>query len=106
MIHGSHASVTIYYAKLPNNYLVNIAQHGVKYLQQCHPRQPIKLHRTKIFHVRNPVERVQLFKILVKLLWYLVSGKSHVGHLYNHTRNPLHILVRAITISSLMIRAK
>ena len=40
--------------------------------------------------MRNTVERVELFKLLAKLLWYLISGRSHVGYLYNYDQNPLH----------------
>ena len=40
--------------------------------------------------MRYTAERVELFNLLAKLLWYLISGKSHVGYLFNHDNNPLH----------------
>lgn len=93
VIHGSHSSVTIYYAKLPNSYLSEIAKHGAKYLQRSVLKQRIQLRRTKKYHMRHTAERVELFTLLAKLLWYLVSGKSHVGYLFNHNDNPLHKIV-------------
>ena len=38
-------------------------------------------------------ERAEVFELLAKLVWYLVSGKSHVGYLFNHKENPIHIAV-------------
>lgn len=43
--------------------------------------------------MRNTTERVELFQLLAKLLWYLISGRSHVGYLYNYDQNPLHYAV-------------
>lgn len=93
VIHGSHSSITIYYAKLPNSYLSEIAKYGAKYLQRSTLRQRVKLRRTKKFRMRYTAERVELFELLAKLLWYLISGKSHVGYLFNHSDNPLHKIV-------------
>jgi hypothetical protein len=73
VIHGSHSSVTIYYAKLPNSYLSDIAKHGVKYLQRSTLKQHVKLCRTKKFRMRYTAERVELFNILAKLLWYVLN---------------------------------
>jgi hypothetical protein len=93
VIHGSHSSITIYYAKLPNTYLSEIAKYGAKYLQRSTLKQHVKLCRTKKFHMRHTGERVELFNLLAKLLWYLISGRSHAGHLFNHEHNPLHHIV-------------
>jgi hypothetical protein len=38
-------------------------------------------------------ERAEFFELLVKLLWYLGSGKAHVGYLYNFENNPLKEIV-------------
>jgi hypothetical protein len=93
VIHGSHSSITIYYTKLPNTYLSEIAKFGAKYLQRSSLKQRVNLCHTKKFHLRNTTERVELFHLLSKLLWYLISGKSHVGHLFNYDDSPLHSLV-------------
>ena len=43
--------------------------------------------------MQNIDERVELFNLLAKLLWYLVSGRSHVGYLFNYDDNPIHRIV-------------
>lgn len=95
VLHGSHSSVTIYYCKFPNQYLSEISRFGKKFLN--HPErtfhQKVKLLRTNKFSLRSTRDRVALFTLLAKLLWYLVSGKSRVGFLYDYPDNPLHNIV-------------
>ena len=43
--------------------------------------------------MRNTADRVELFILLAKLLWYLTSERAHVGYLYNYPENPLHTIV-------------
>ena len=95
IVHARHGSVTFYYCKFPNQYLSEISSFGKKYLN--HPqrtfRGKVKLLRTNKYSLRSTSERVQCFRLLAKLLWYLVSGKSKVGYLSNYPDNPLHYLV-------------
>ena len=93
VIHGSHSSITLYYTKLPNTYLSEIAKFGAKYLKRSSLKQHVNLCHTKKFHLRNTAERVELFSLLSKLFWYLISGKSHAGYLFNYDDSPLHSLV-------------
>lgn len=90
MIHGIHSTVTVYYAKLPNQYLSEISHYGSDYLDRSEKKTRIKLQRTKRFHLRDKTACVELFTVLANLLWYLVSGNSHVGYLANYLENPLH----------------
>jgi hypothetical protein len=91
VIHASHSSITIYYSKFPNSYLSEISRNGVRHSQKS--KQGVKLQRTKKYRMRDTSERVELFQLLAKLLWYLISGKSHVGYLFNYADNPLHKIV-------------
>jgi hypothetical protein len=54
--------------------------------------------------MRHTGERVELFTLLAKLLWYLISGRSHVGYLFNHNGNPIHnigkIIYDSITVET------
>ena len=93
VIHGSHSSVTIYYAKLPHTYLAEIARYGKRYLERSVTKQHVALRRTKKFHLQHTGERVELFQLLAKLLWYLINGECHVGYLYNYEGNPIHRIV-------------
>jgi hypothetical protein len=92
-MHGRHSSITMYYAKFPNSYLSEIAQYGAKYLERSQIKQRVKLRRTKRFRLHDADERIELFQLLAKLLRYLVSGRSHVGYLFNHDHSPLHGIV-------------
>jgi len=53
--------------------------------------------------MRNTTERVDLFKLLAKLLWYLISGRAHIGYLYNYNENPIHTIVSVGVIVSLIL---
>ena len=103
VLHGSHSSVTIYYAKLPHSYLAEIARHGKNYLHRCATKQRISLRRTKKFHLQHTGERVELYRILAKLLWYLIGGRSHVGYLFNYAENPLHRIVLYLATSRVLM---
>jgi hypothetical protein len=98
VIHVSHSSISIYYSKLPNSYLSEISRNGVKHSQKS--KQGVKLRRTKKYRLRDTEERVELFQLLAKLLWYLISGKSHVGYLFNYEDNPIHKIVYLFCFST------
>ena len=83
----------IYYAELPNEYLAAIAKHGIHYRQQFNDQISITLRRTEVYHLRKTVERAKVFTLLAKLVWYLLSGRSHVGYLRNTIFNPIHVEV-------------
>ena len=93
MIHARHSHVVVYYAQLPNDYLAAIHKYGSKYLQKAPLPQPIRLRRTRTYLLGETADRVALFKLLAKLLSYMVNGTAHTGYLYNHPANPLHRIV-------------
>ena len=62
----------------------------------------ITLKRSKLFRLRKPADRGMFFDLVTKLLWYLCSGKSHVGFCRNYDTNPLYHLVMAIDYFQLM----
>ena len=103
MIHGSHSSITIYYCKFANQYLSEISRFGKNYLAKRTFKDKVKLLRTKKFSFRDTNDRVELFSLLAKLLWYLVSGKSRVGYLHNYPDNPLHDIVSPTSFVGLML---
>jgi hypothetical protein len=53
--------------------------------------------------MRYTAERIELFKLLSKLLWYLISGRSHVGYLFDHNDNPLHKIVIPLSVPELIV---
>lgn len=92
MIHGSHDILSIYYAKLPNDYLEAIVRYAGKFREHCKIKN-VLLQRSQRFHMRETNQRVKFFRLLARLLFYLASGKSHCGYLFNYDDNPIHSLV-------------
>jgi serine/threonine protein kinase len=81
--------------------IIDLAQSG--YTAPYHaPEFPavFETRCTKKFHMCNTSERVELFCLLAKLLYYLSSGKSHVGYLFNYDENPIHQIVCPHAINS------
>jgi hypothetical protein len=93
VVHALHSSIIIYYARLPNKFLAAIAEHGIDYLDRIREPYRVTLRCTKVYHLRKANERAEIFTLLAKLFWYLISGKSHAGYLFNYSDNPIHIAV-------------
>jgi hypothetical protein len=101
-----HASVTIYYSKLPNLYLSEISEWGKKWHNhpqrtfnpQRNRKEKVKLYRTQTWSLTNTTDRVELFILLAKLFWYLCSGNAHVGYLLNYPDNPIHRIVTPVVL--------
>jgi hypothetical protein len=88
VIHIRHTKVYLFYAKLPNTYLSRITEHGAKYSHLFPtPQHKIKLCQSTAYSINNPADQANLFRDLANLLWYLSSGRSHVGYLCNCPRN-------------------
>lgn len=94
VIHARHSHVVIYYARLPNSYLADIARFGSKYLQKAQVPQKIRLRRTRTYLLGQTEGRLALFNALAKLLCYMVSGQAHTGYLLDYPTNPLHTIVQ------------
>ena len=93
VIHCSHDSVTIYFAKLTNEYLRLIATSG-KNIRPDSSQLCVTLRRTRKYHMRDSEELIKLVKTVVHILCHLTSGQAHVGYLFNYDGNPLHNLVQ------------
>jgi hypothetical protein len=93
VLHGSHATLRIFYAEFPNSYLSDITQYGANYLGRTANKQKIEVRCTKKFHMSHSQERAEFFRLFAKWLYYLNSGKSHVGYLFNYDQNPIHQIV-------------
>lgn len=87
MIHIRHAKITIFYAKLPNLYLSRVSQLGAKYATTF-PHSKVRLCQSKPYFMKKVEDQAAFYRVLNHLLWYLVSGKSHVGYLCNCPKNP------------------
>lgn len=92
VVHGTHDILCIYHAHLPNEYLAAINRHGVNFRDHCSVKQ-VRLYRSKRYHMRITKERCDFFELFARVLFYLKSGKSHAGYLYNYPTNPIHSIV-------------
>lgn len=81
MIHSRHATFYLFYAKFPNEYLRDIANYGHEYKAKADTLHEIHLQQSRPFRMRDPHDQAGFFKLIAKLFYYLVSGKSHVGYL-------------------------
>ena len=89
MVHIRHMRVYFYYAKLPNTYLKRITDNGARYaIRFPSLEHKVKLCQSEGYSMKNPEDQAKFYIQLTKLLWYLSSGESHVGYLYNSPKNP------------------
>jgi len=77
----------LFYAKLPNLYLEWISKHGAKYANKF-PTDKVWLCQSRPYMMRKAQYQSAFYRLLAKLFWYLVSGKSHIGYLCNCPGNP------------------
>ena len=87
VIHIRHAKIHLFYAKLPNQYLARISEYGAKYAEMF-PEEKVRLCQSRPYMMKKTEDQAAFYHLLAKLLWYLSSGKSHVGYLCNCSRNP------------------
>jgi hypothetical protein len=45
----------------------------------CEPPQQIVLKQSRPYRMRQVAEEATVFSLLVKLIAYMISGKSHIG---------------------------
>jgi len=93
VIHSRHATFRLFYAKLPHRYLHNVAACGVKYLAEIPPqyRDRIQLYQSRPYRMRDLRQQAEFLCLLGKLLYYILSGHSHVGYMRNCHGNMLSV---------------
>ena len=48
----------------------------------------VRLYQSRPYMMKKAEDQASFYRLLAKLLWYLGSGKSHVGYLCNCPHNP------------------
>jgi hypothetical protein len=48
----------------------------------------VRLCQSRPYVMKKAEDQAAFYRLLSELLWYLASGKSHVGYLCNCSRNP------------------
>ena len=64
----------------------------------------IRLCQYGPYNMRHAIDQANLYRVLAKLLWYLSSGKSHVGYLTNSPSNPFVAKEVSYTVLPLAFR--
>ena len=90
MVHIRHSNIYLFYAKLPNTYLAAISEYGAKYAAEF-PQDKIRLYQSRPYMLKKAEDQAAFYRLVAKLLWYLASGKSHVGYLCNCPENPFAV---------------
>jgi hypothetical protein len=63
VLHARHATFYIYWARLPNRYLQDVAKHGSDYRTQVplQDQQSIVIHQSSPFRMREPQQQADFF---------------------------------------------
>ena len=88
VIHIRHATISIFHAHLPNTYLSNIHVHGPRYSALFPTTPKIRLKQYGPWNMRHTQDQAALYRVLARVLWFLASGRSHVGYLAKCRSNP------------------
>jgi hypothetical protein len=90
VVHARHATFYLFYAKFPNRYLRDITLHGSEYLQNCPTPHTIHICQSEPYRMRYPEQQASFFRLMGKLLYYMVSGYSSIGYLAKDEWNPYY----------------
>jgi hypothetical protein len=69
------------------NYRINILR-VYQSMAEKFPMDKVRLRQSQPYMLKKAEDQSAFYRLLTKLLWYLGSGKSHVGYLCNCPRNP------------------
>jgi hypothetical protein len=81
VLHARHATFYIFYAKFPNTYLRDIVRYGAEYKARVTAPIEVSIQQSRPFRMRKPKDNAEFFKLISKLLYYIVSGQSRTGYL-------------------------
>lgn len=90
VLHARHATFYLFYAKFSNTYLRDIAKYGSEYLFHIPNPERIIIKQSRPFRMRLPQHQAAFFRLITKVLCYLVSGNSCVGYLAKDEHNPYY----------------
>ena len=93
VFHARHATFYIFYAKFPNTYLRDIVRHGADYKARVTTPVEVVIQQSRPFRMRKPKDNAEFFKLVSKLLYYLVSGQSRTGYLATGRWNKYYLAV-------------
>jgi len=92
IFHARHTTFYIFYAKFPDQYLKDIAKYGAEYKKHVPIPDEIIIQQSRPFRMRVPKHQADFFRLLSKVLYYIVSGNSRVGVLAAQPWNKYFVL--------------
>jgi hypothetical protein len=87
VIHARHATFYLFYAKFPSRYLRDVAKYTNEYKTKAVQTHQVVIQQSRPFRMKDPKDQAEFYKLLSKLLYYLVSGQSYVGFLASQKWN-------------------
>lgn len=94
VFHARHATFYIFYAKFPNRYLRDIVHYGAEYKTRVTPPEEVIIQQSRPFRMRKPKDNAEFFKLISKLVYYIVSGQSRTGYLAKGRWNKYYLAVQ------------
>jgi len=90
VFHARHTTFYIFYTKIPNRYLKDIAMYGANYRNHIAEPDQIIIQHSKPYSMRLPKHQAAFFRLLANVLYYILSGSSRVGVLAAQPWNPYY----------------
>jgi hypothetical protein len=90
VVHARHATVYLFYAKFPNTYLRDIARYGSSYKTSVANPIKIQIRQSRPYRMRHPQHQADFFRLLSRILYYMISGNSNIGYLAKDEWNPYY----------------
>jgi hypothetical protein len=90
VVHARHATVYLFYAKFPNTYLHDIARYGSSYKTSVANPIKIQIRQSRPYRMRHPQHQADFFRLLSRILYYMISGNSNIGYLAKDEWNPYY----------------
>jgi hypothetical protein len=90
VFHARHTTFYIFYARIPNRYLKDIAMYGANYRNRVAEPDRIIIQHSRPHRMRLPKHQAAFFRLLANVLYYVLSGSSRVGVLAAQPWNPYY----------------
>ena len=88
-----HSTFYLYYCRFSVSYLQKFVQYGINVGDHLAPTEKMSLLRSKPYNCTVTAERIALFELIARLLFYVSSGEAEIRCMANTADNPLFEVV-------------
>ena len=85
--HARHAIFYLYDCRFSNSYLQNFVTYGIDLDENS--TETVSLLKSRPYNIFKTSDRVDCFKLIAYLIFYLNSGEAEIRYLKNDATNPL-----------------